>query len=66
MLYDNHNFHDPPGAPRNLHDMITPKEGVGRSNRLGDANRIKGLQVLTASPFLSYRSKFMTLQSDYF
>ena len=36
---------------------ITPKEGVGRSNRLGDANKIKGLQVLTASLFSLCRSK---------
>jgi len=31
---------------------ITPKEGVGRSNRLGDANKIKGLQPTSCNPFL--------------
>ncbi len=30
---------------------ITPKEGVGRSNRLGDANKIKGLQLSAVGPF---------------
>ncbi len=30
--------------------LVTPKEGVGRSNRLGDANKNKGLQMF-CSPF---------------
>jgi len=29
---------------------FTPKEGAGRSNRLGDANKNKGLQCFTVSP----------------
>ena len=32
---------------------ITPKEGAGRSNRLGDANKNKGLQNLSVSPLFN-------------
>ena len=30
---------------------ITPKEGVGRSNRLGDANKNKGLRLKAVTLF---------------
>ena len=30
---------------------ITPKEGVGRSNRLGDANTIKGSRLIAVTLF---------------
>ncbi len=33
-------------------NSLTPKEGAGRSNRLGDANKNKGLQPTTVSPFM--------------
>ena len=45
--------------------FLTPKEGVGRSNRLGDANKIMGLAVKLVPFFAIKENKFVRFKFRY-